>query len=83
MYARRRTRDAFHEHAHEQDSRKAQEFMQKGLKELQMMKVSLNTFLERLLFLFPNCLDGTLMPMNLFFFAHDREDQARLSVISY
>ncbi|KIX92211.1 uncharacterized protein Z520_12092 [Fonsecaea multimorphosa CBS 102226] len=38
MYARRRTRDAFHEHQHERDPRRIQEFMQKGLKELQMLK---------------------------------------------
>ncbi|KAL6251391.1 hypothetical protein RBB50_001600 [Rhinocladiella similis] len=38
MYARRRTRDAFHEHHHESDSRRIQELMQKGLKDLQMMK---------------------------------------------
>ena len=40
-YARRRTRDAFHEHQHEQDPRRIQELVQKGLKELQAMKVSL------------------------------------------
>jgi LYR motif-containing protein 4 len=39
MYARRRTRDAFHEHMQEKDPRRVQEFVQKGLKELQMMKV--------------------------------------------
>lgn len=39
-YARRRTRDAFHEHQREQDSRRIQELVQKGLKELQVMKVS-------------------------------------------
>ncbi|KIW52459.1 hypothetical protein PV05_08093 [Exophiala xenobiotica] len=38
MYARRRTRDAFHEHQHESDPRRIQELVQKGLKELQMMK---------------------------------------------
>lgn len=38
-YAKRRTRDAFHEHKAEQDSRKVQELIQKGLKELQAMKV--------------------------------------------
>jgi hypothetical protein len=38
-YARRRTIDAFHEHQHETDSRRIQELMQKGLKELQVMKV--------------------------------------------
>ncbi|KIX04714.1 uncharacterized protein Z518_05584 [Rhinocladiella mackenziei CBS 650.93] len=37
-YARRRTRDAFHEHQHEQDPRRIQELVQKGLKELQVMK---------------------------------------------
>ncbi|EXJ82019.1 hypothetical protein A1O1_08087 [Capronia coronata CBS 617.96] len=37
-YARRRTRDAFHEHQHEQDARRVQELVQKGLKELQSMK---------------------------------------------
>ncbi|KAJ4150712.1 hypothetical protein LMH87_011449 [Akanthomyces muscarius] len=37
-YAKRRTRDAFHEHKAEKDSRKVQELIQKGLKELQAMK---------------------------------------------
>ncbi|KAK5053728.1 hypothetical protein LTR84_001689 [Exophiala bonariae] len=37
-YARRRTRDAFHEHQREQDSRRIQELVQTGLKELQVMK---------------------------------------------
>ncbi len=39
MYAQRRTRDAFHENQKESDSRRVQELMQKGLKELQVMKV--------------------------------------------
>ena len=39
-YAKRRTRDAFREHSKETDARRIQEFMQKGLKELQMLKVS-------------------------------------------
>lgn len=43
MYARRRTKDAFHEHQHERDPRIIQELVQKGLKELQVMKVSLYT----------------------------------------
>ncbi|KAI6716661.1 hypothetical protein JHW43_000773 [Diplocarpon mali] len=38
-YAKRRTRDAFREHKDVQDSREIQELMQKGLKELQTMKV--------------------------------------------
>lgn len=38
-YARRRTIDAFREHQKEADSRRIQELMQKGLKELQVMKV--------------------------------------------
>ncbi|KAJ4574150.1 hypothetical protein HRR82_006428 [Exophiala dermatitidis] len=38
MYALRRTRDAFHEHQHEQDTRRIQELVQKGLKELQVLK---------------------------------------------
>ncbi|KAJ4345180.1 hypothetical protein N0V95_005857 [Ascochyta clinopodiicola] len=37
-YAKRRTRDAFREHQKEGDERRAQELMQKGLKELQMLK---------------------------------------------
>jgi Complex 1 protein (LYR family) len=37
-YARRRTRDAFREHKKETDLRRIQELMQKGLKELQVMK---------------------------------------------
>lgn len=39
-YARRRTRDAFKESQGESDSRRRQELMEKGMKELQMMKVS-------------------------------------------
>jgi len=38
MYAWRRTRDAFRETQHEKDERKIQEFVQRGLKELQVMK---------------------------------------------
>jgi hypothetical protein len=38
-YAKRRTRDAFREHKDVQDERQVQELMQKGLKELQSMKV--------------------------------------------
>lgn len=38
-YAKRRTRDAFREHKGDADERQIQELMQKGLKELQMMKV--------------------------------------------
>ncbi|KAL9609457.1 MAG: hypothetical protein Q9167_005786 [Letrouitia subvulpina] len=37
-YARRRTRDAFRAHAAEADERKVQELMQRGLKELAVMK---------------------------------------------
>ena len=40
-YAYRRTRDAFREHQSEADDRIRQELMQKGLKELQVLKVSL------------------------------------------
>jgi hypothetical protein len=39
-YAKRRTRDAFREHSTETDGRRVQELMQKGLKELQVLKVS-------------------------------------------
>jgi len=38
-YAKRRTRDAFREHRGETEERQIQELMQKGLKELQMLKV--------------------------------------------
>lgn len=38
-YAKRRTRDAFREHKDLKDEREIQELMQKGLKELQSMKV--------------------------------------------
>lgn len=37
-YAKRRTRDAFRDHAAVQDPREIQGLIQKGLKELQMMK---------------------------------------------
>lgn len=40
-YAKRRTRDAFREHSSENDGRRVQELMQRGLKELQMLKVRL------------------------------------------
>jgi len=38
-YAKRRTKDAFREYKDEIDDRKVQDLIQKGLKELQMMKV--------------------------------------------
>ena len=38
-YAKRRTRDAFREHKSETEERSIQDLMQKGLKELQVMKV--------------------------------------------
>lgn len=38
-YAKRRTRDAFRENVAVTDSRQVQELIQKGLKELQVMKV--------------------------------------------
>lgn len=44
MYARRRTRDAFHENQSVTDSRRIQELVQKGLKELQVLKVSFSLF---------------------------------------
>ncbi|KAF2275060.1 uncharacterized protein EI97DRAFT_434623 [Westerdykella ornata] len=37
-YAKRRTRDAFREHQHETDERRIQELVQRGIKELQMLK---------------------------------------------
>ncbi|KAK4495254.1 hypothetical protein PRZ48_013583 [Zasmidium cellare] len=37
-YAKRRTRDAFREHSTETDGRRVQELVQKGLKELQVLK---------------------------------------------
>ncbi|KAK8070868.1 hypothetical protein PG997_011071 [Apiospora hydei] len=40
-YARRRTVDAFHDNKNVSDPREVQELMQKGLKELQMLKVGL------------------------------------------
>jgi hypothetical protein len=40
-YAKRRTRDAFREHKDVHELRVIQELIQKGLKELQMMKVSI------------------------------------------
>ncbi|KAL9605536.1 MAG: hypothetical protein Q9179_001292 [Wetmoreana sp. 5 TL-2023] len=38
-YAKRRTKDAFREHSGETEERRIQDLMQKGLKELQIMKV--------------------------------------------
>ena len=46
-YARRRTKDAFRENHGEIDERKLQELMQKGLKELQVMKVRQATQVRR------------------------------------
>ncbi|OQN96497.1 hypothetical protein B0A48_17070 [Cryoendolithus antarcticus] len=37
-YAKRRTRDAFREHAGEKEERRVQELMQKGIKELQTLR---------------------------------------------
>ncbi|KAK4540620.1 hypothetical protein LTR36_009050 [Oleoguttula mirabilis] len=37
-YAKRRTRDAFREHSTEADERRIQELVQKGIKELQVLK---------------------------------------------
>ncbi|KAK6522085.1 hypothetical protein TWF281_002653 [Arthrobotrys megalospora] len=37
-YAKRRTRDAFREHKNETDERRVQELVQKGLKELSLLK---------------------------------------------
>ena len=39
-YAKRRTRDAFREHKSEQEGRRVQELVQKGLQELQVLKAS-------------------------------------------
>jgi hypothetical protein len=38
-YAKRRTRDAFREHSTESDGQRIQELMQKGTKELQILRV--------------------------------------------
>lgn len=46
-YAKRRTRDAFKDNKNVEDSRQIQELMQKGLKELQMMKVRYGPFAAR------------------------------------
>lgn len=43
MYAWRRTRDAFREARDVKDERQIQELVQKGLKELQVMKVTITT----------------------------------------
>lgn len=43
-YAKRRTVDAFREARSESDARKVQELMQKGLKELQVLKVCIAEF---------------------------------------
>ncbi|OAA60546.1 iron-sulfur cluster biosynthesis protein [Niveomyces insectorum RCEF 264] len=40
-YAKRRTRDAFREHRGETDPRRVQELVQRGLKELQVMRQDL------------------------------------------
>lgn len=45
-YAKRRTRDAFREHRSVEDPRRIQELMQKGLKDLQMLKVLYFTALD-------------------------------------
>ncbi len=42
-YAKRRTRDAFRENKEVEDARRIQELVQKGLKELQVLKVCLGT----------------------------------------
>ncbi|KAF3162088.1 LYR motif-containing protein 4 [Orbilia oligospora] len=37
-YAKRRTRDAFREHRHETDERRVQELVQRGLKDLNLLR---------------------------------------------
>lgn len=46
-YARRRTRDAFRQHRGETEERRVRELMQRGVKELQGLKVGGNTSLPR------------------------------------
>jgi hypothetical protein len=41
-YAKRRTRDAFRENKNVEDPRRVQELVQKGLKDLQMLKVRMH-----------------------------------------
>ncbi|KAI9798603.1 MAG: hypothetical protein M1825_005301 [Sarcosagium campestre] len=41
-YAKRRTRDSFREHRDERDGRRVQELFQRGLKELQALKVTIS-----------------------------------------
>ncbi|KAK3046908.1 hypothetical protein LTR09_011659 [Extremus antarcticus] len=41
-YARRRTRDAFRQHKSEKDERRQQELVQRGLRELQVLKMKLD-----------------------------------------
>lgn len=68
MYAKRRTRDAFHEHKNEQDPRRIQEFVQKGLKELQVMKVGC----------FPR-LDSHSMAFMTFLWRRERDGKTRMA----
>jgi hypothetical protein len=51
-YARRRTRDAFRENKDVEDPRRIQELVQKGLKELQMLKVRFLALFHFFFFLF-------------------------------
>ena len=59
-YAKRRTRDAFREHKNTTDEREVQDLMQKGLKELQVLKVRQVRILEsaELLKGFCECIHG-------------------------
>ncbi|KAL8705939.1 MAG: hypothetical protein Q9201_000994 [Fulgogasparrea decipioides] len=61
-YAKRRTKDAFREHSGETEERRIQDLMQKGLKELQIMKLR-----DRRRY----CLHPFLPPPNLFTEAAD------------
>lgn len=47
-YAKRRARDAFREHRGEAEERRVQELMQRGLRELQMLKVWLDVSLREM-----------------------------------
>ena len=60
-YAKRRTRDAFRDASKESDERKVQELMQKGLKELQILKVRTARLLESVLEGWAGAADAELM----------------------
>jgi hypothetical protein len=67
-YAKRRTRDAFREHKSEPEERRIQELVQKGLKELQILKVGV---------IYPTGAPGSQVAMRVAYCAQESQHSGR------